>query len=317
MTAPAPGRSALILGASGQFGRAAARAFAAAGWTIRRFDRSRDDLCRAAEGMDVIVNGLNPQGYRNWEEEVPRITAAVIRAGVSSGATLIQPGSVYALGLAPAPWSAATRHCPVSPKGRVRDRTERVLAAAARHGGPRTIHLRAGDFMGPDPQGTWFGELLKGVPKGRLAYPGPEDTPHAWAWVPDLARAAVGLAEIRHTLPDWADIAFPGSTLTGGELRAALSRAAGRSLAPAAFPWWQLRLAAPLSPLAAGALEMRHLWQHPHWLDGSDLARHLPGFAPTPLHAAMAQALAAQGRAMSTQTSRWSEETGRPVPTSR
>lgn len=317
MTAPAPGRSALILGASGQFGRAAARAFAAAGWTVRRFDRRRDDLCRAAEGMDVIVNGLNPQGYRNWEEEVPRITSAVIRAGVSSGATLIQPGNVYALGIAPAPWSAATPKGAVSSKGRVRERMERALAVAARHGGPRTIHLRAGDFMAPDPQGTWFGELLRGVPKGRLACPGPEDTPHAWAWVPDLARAAVGLAEIRHDLPDWADIAFPGYTLTGRELRAALSRAAGRSLAPAAFPWWAFRLAAPVSALAAGIVEMRYLWQHAHWLDGTDLARLLPGFAPTPLAVAMAEAVAAQGRARSAQTSRWSEATGRPVPISR
>ncbi|MEL6437185.1 MAG: epimerase, partial [Pseudomonadota bacterium] len=57
----------LILGASGKVGRYAGRAFEAAGWTVRRFNRQTDTLVEAAHGCDVIVNGFNPQNYHDWE----------------------------------------------------------------------------------------------------------------------------------------------------------------------------------------------------------------------------------------------------------
>ncbi|MFD2853738.1 hypothetical protein ACFSZS_01465 [Seohaeicola zhoushanensis] len=43
-------KTVLILGASGRFGRAAADAFAQAGWTVRNYDRASGDLARAAWG---------------------------------------------------------------------------------------------------------------------------------------------------------------------------------------------------------------------------------------------------------------------------
>ena len=69
----------LVLGASGKIGAHSARAFAAAGWDVRKFDRSRDDMTDAAEGADVIVNGMSPPGYHDWDRLIPQITDAVIR----------------------------------------------------------------------------------------------------------------------------------------------------------------------------------------------------------------------------------------------
>lgn len=54
----------LVLGASGSFGSHAAREFAAAGWQVRRYQRGTD-MVAAAQGADVIVNGLNPPNYHN------------------------------------------------------------------------------------------------------------------------------------------------------------------------------------------------------------------------------------------------------------
>jgi len=48
-----------------KIGHHAAEAFAAAGWTLRRYKRGTD-MTAAAMGADVIVNGLNPPGYHNW-----------------------------------------------------------------------------------------------------------------------------------------------------------------------------------------------------------------------------------------------------------
>jgi NAD(P)-dependent dehydrogenase (short-subunit alcohol dehydrogenase family) len=42
--------TALILGSTGRFGRAAAEAFWNAGWRVRTFDRRSDDLPEAARG---------------------------------------------------------------------------------------------------------------------------------------------------------------------------------------------------------------------------------------------------------------------------
>lgn len=52
---------ALILGASGKVGRHSRRAFEAAGWDVRPYNRGKDNMIEAAHGCDVIVNGLNPK----------------------------------------------------------------------------------------------------------------------------------------------------------------------------------------------------------------------------------------------------------------
>ena len=95
----------IILGAKGRFGRAAVGAFSAAGWQVRGFARSWNDvpttpgfapiagdafdaaaLNHAAQGCDVIVNALNPP-YPSWSRDLPRLTASVLHAAKSSGAT--------------------------------------------------------------------------------------------------------------------------------------------------------------------------------------------------------------------------------------
>ena len=70
---------ALILGPSGRFGRHMATDFRTAGWQVRPFDRARDDLEKAAQGVDIIVNGWNPS-YQHWRAEVPGQTAQIIAA---------------------------------------------------------------------------------------------------------------------------------------------------------------------------------------------------------------------------------------------
>ena len=97
----------LILGPSGKIGSHAARAFDAAGWEVRRYRRGTD-MTSAAQGVDVIVNGLNPPNYHDWARQIPAITAQVIAAARASGATVIVPGNVYVYGTAPGPWSEET-----------------------------------------------------------------------------------------------------------------------------------------------------------------------------------------------------------------
>jgi nucleoside-diphosphate-sugar epimerase len=145
-------QTVLVLGATGRFGRNAAKAFQDAGWHVRRFDRSRDRLEEAVRGVDVIVNGFNPV-YPDWARDLPRLTREVIGAARMSGASVIVPGNVYVFGEStPPPWSAESPHRAQNSLGRLRREMEETYAAS----GVRTILIRAGDFIDTEASGNWF-----------------------------------------------------------------------------------------------------------------------------------------------------------------
>lgn len=279
--------TALILGPSGRFATHTGRALSAAGWTLRPFDRARDRLDEAARGVSLIVNGWNPP-YPRWAVDLPDLTRSVIEATRISGARLIQPANVYVYGAgAPPILSADTPHLAGNPLGRLRVEME----ARLRDAGIPVILLRAGDFLDPLRGGDWFSGLIaRQVARGYISYPGDLDAPHAWAFLPDLGRAAAALAQ-REGLAQVEEVGFPGFTLTARELAAALTEATGRPVAARRMSWLPLRLARPFWSMAAGLLEMRYLWDMPHRIDGAALARLLPGFTPTPPVAALASVL--------------------------
>lgn len=289
MTTP---QTVLILGPTGKFGRASATAFQTAGWNVRRFDRKTDDLMSAARGADVIVMGWHPPTYDTWAHEMPPMHRAVIEAAKATGATVIVPANVYVYGPeAPHGWTADTPHLAKNPLGRLRIEVEQMY----RQAGVRTILLRCGDFIDTTASGNWFDRFItKRAVKGTISYPGRTDIPHAWANLPDAARAAVHLAEKRDTLAPFEDVPFDGYTLTGQELASAIGDVLHRRVTVQPFPWWQLKLLRPVMPMLNGVFEMRYLWDLPHSLDGSKLQRLCPGFAPTPLQTALRTAMAHQ-----------------------
>ena len=277
-------KSVLILGANGRFGRHAAEAFWNAGWAIHTFDRQTDDLQVAARDMDVIVAAWNP-AYTDWAEQVLPLHRQIQNAAQISGATVIVPSNVYVYAPdAPLPWGPETPHGAQNPMGRIRIDMEQSY----RDSGVQTIFLRAGDFMDTEQTDSWLDKvILKGLHKGRMTYPGPVNVPHSWAWLPDLAQAAVMLAEQRIDLDQIEDISFEGYTLTGSEMCAALSDATGLELGLTRMPWWPLALARPVWPMAKHLAEMRYLWNTPHQLDGSKLRRLCPDFRDTPISEAL------------------------------
>lgn len=268
----------LILGANGRFGRSAAEAFWNAGWRVSVFDRSVDDLQSAAKGMDVIVNGWNP-AYPDWETTVPQLTQDIIEAAKTSGATVLQPGNVYVFGAHSGPtMNENTPHGAQNPLGQVRIEME----AAYRDADVPVILLRAGDFLDTEGSGNWFDKvLIRPIAKNKITYPGPLDTEHAWAYLPDMARAAVALCDMRSALPRFADIPFGGYTLTGRELAALCAQALGRPIRANQMNWLPIHLLNPFWKIAKQLLEMKYLWRMPHHLDDSKLTSLLPDFTPT------------------------------------
>ncbi|MEP4039188.1 sugar nucleotide-binding protein [Pseudophaeobacter sp.] len=281
-------QTALILGASGRFGRAAAEGFEQAGWQVKRFCRGRDNLAQAVAGVDVIVNGWNP-AYPDWAAQVPQLHRQVIKAAETSGATVIVPGNVYVFGAkTPAPWSESSPHAAVNPLGRIRIEME----AAYRATSAQVIVLRAGDFLDTEASGNWFDAMITAkLDKGKFIYPGRADIPHAWAYLPDLAGAAVGLANRRAALPQFLDVPFAGYTLTGEEMLAAVNAHLRRPARLKQMSWLPLQLARPFWPMGRCLLEMRYLWDTPHSLNGDLLQQLLPAFQATPLEEALPHCL--------------------------
>lgn len=277
----------LILGARGRFGRNAAQAFTQAGWQVRRFRRG-DDLDAAARGVDVIVNGWNP-AYYDWARDVPRLTRDTIRIARQNSATLMIPGNVYLYGPnAPEIFGPDTPQLATNLLGRIRIEME----AAYREAGVQTIILRGGDFIDTTASGNWFDIIITPKAKrGRIVCPGAPDVPRAWAFLPDYARAMVTLAEMRDSLGQFEDIPFPGYTLSGQQMAAAIAEVTGRAQRIKRFNWTQVRLLAPFWKLAPHLLEMRYIWSLPHRLDDTRFAQLLPDFVPTPMHEALRQAL--------------------------
>lgn len=263
----------LVAGASGNFGAAAAAAFAAAGWEVRRFQRGTD-MAAAAMGCDVIVNALNPPMYHDWVRLIPEITAQVLAAARASGATVLVPGNVYVYGREPGPWGADTPHRPCSRKGAIRAEMEARYKAS----GLPVIVLRGGDFIDAGSAGTFLNMVtLKGLEKGKLQVAGDPLVPRAYAHLPDMARVAFALAERRADLPRFADIPYAGLTFSMADLKAEIERQSGRPLRYTQMPWGILRLLSPFWELARELREMRYLYDLPHALDPAPMAALLPG----------------------------------------
>ena len=274
-------QTALVLGATGRFGGNMAIAFEAAGWTVRRFDRKTDNLDTAAEGVDVIVQGWHPS-YEKWAKEVPVLTKRVIAAARRSGATVLIPGNMYVYGAgSPAVITENTPHKARNPLGKIRVEMEAAFASS----GVRTIVLRGGDFLDTEPSGNWFDQIIvKKLHKGALTYPGDCNIPHTWAYLPDLCRAFVMLAEKRASLPVFTTLNFEGYTLSGAQMAKILGVTARR------MNWLPVYLVAPFWKVGRLIIEMRYLWNMPHQVDGTALRKLLPEFRETPMNEALHRA---------------------------
>jgi nucleoside-diphosphate-sugar epimerase len=319
MTSSHPAPQVLVLGAAGRFGAAATQAFAQAGWQVLAQVRRADvplppgvqrvalplsdtaGLARAAQGARAVVYAVNPL-YTRWGAELLPLARQGMAVAQALGARFMLPGNVYNHGSQlPATLSEGTPQQADTPKGRQRLALEAALQAAAEEGRLQSTVIRAGDFYGGGT-GSWLDlVMVKGAARGKLVYPGPLDRPHAWAYLPDLARAFVAAAG-REGLPPFAHWHFAGHTLTGAqwlaELEAAL-RAVG--VAPpqgfhhAGMPWGLIRLLGIVWPMGRELARMAYLWERPHALDDTRLQRELGPLPGTPVAQALRQALADLG----------------------
>jgi nucleoside-diphosphate-sugar epimerase len=316
-----PPSTVLILGAGGRFGAAAVQAFAAAGWqvlaqrrrapqpplpaNVRLLQQGLDDapaLARAAAGAALVIHAVNVP-YPRWEQELLPLFRRGLAVAEQLGARFMLPGNVYHYGETMPPLLREdSPPRPSTRKGELRLAMEDELGRRAAQGLDGVV-IRAGDFFGAG-HGSWLDLVIaKDIARGKLVYPGPLDVVHAWAYLPDLARAFVAVAGDggRRGL---LRLHFGGHAVTGREFIAALEAAAANlGLRPpqgfrvAGLPWPAIRALGLVQPMLREIGRMSYLWRVPHALDGSALQRHVGVLPATPLQQALQQSLLELGLA--------------------
>lgn len=293
-------KTALVLGITGGFGGHVAEALAANGWRLRALvrdparvprrwqaaqvltgDAARiEDVARAAEGVDVIVYGINAP-YPNWDRTVLpwlEVSAAIAEA---NRLTIVFPGNVY--NYDPADGPVFDEHSPMRPvshKGELRAAMEARLRLASERGA-RVLILRCGNFIGAHVSGSWLAHLLRHSRRGYvLSTTGPRDLKHAWAYLPDVAQTVVALLARSESLPAFSVFHYRGCEAGFADIAGTVRAKTGERVRFRRFPWWLLRLAAPFSPWFRSLVEMRYLWEADIRLDETALTQALGAAAP-------------------------------------
>lgn len=305
-----------ILGANGRVAHEVARAFLHKGHNVIAVTRkghcegltgsvehraadamNRAALIAATAGVDLIFNGLNPL-YHEWETKVMPMAENVMAAAGAHKAAHLFVGNVYNYGTQiPVNADENTPHIDDTAKARIRNEMELMFEREAFDNGIQTVILRAGDFYGACSTGSWFDQALASkVDKGVFTWPGPMDTVHAFAYLPDLAAAFVRLGENMARIGVFETFNFEGHSLTGRQFQALVERAMNRKMKTGSLPWWLFRLAGPFNPIMRELSKMSYLWRVAHSLNGNKLAEAFGPIPVTPPHEAVRQALIDLGK---------------------
>lgn len=300
----------LVLGALGGVGRAVAEEFHRQGWQVSGLVRKgragelpdwawpveadltdAEAVAKAASSkVDVVFNGLNAP-YHRWAELAKPLYAAALAVAERLGALHLFPGNVYGFGeRMPDRLTPDLVAAPTSDKGRIRVEIERSFAEAARAGRVRTCILRAGDFFGPSITGqSWLSALIAAkAGQGVIRSPGPENVAHAWAYLPDLARAFVRLAEQRDRLDAFEVFHFEGHTASIADIAAAAGIVHQRPMRVRRVPGLVFTLIGLFDPVIRASREMAYLWRVPHRLADRRLEMITGPLVATPLSKALA-----------------------------
>ena len=288
----------LILGATGGIGNEVMHQLKEDGWRIRALNRNltfrevqkdgiswikgdaliQDDVITAARGCSVIIHAVNPPGYKNWSKLVLPMMDNTIAAASHCDACIVLPGTVYNYG--PDAGSLVSEGAPQRPKtrkGTIRAEMENRLQNFTQSGG-RAIILRAGDFYGPNAANNWLSQgLIKPNQSVKTIWnPAVHGVGHQWAYLPDVAQIICKLLKKRQELEPFSRFHMGGHWDTDGiqipkTIQEIILKHTGREPKIKPFPWWMLKLAAPILETPREIMEMRYLWQQPLQLDNAKL----------------------------------------------
>jgi nucleoside-diphosphate-sugar epimerase len=244
-----------------------------------------EDAVRAAvSGAAQVVMALGfPYDAKVWRTAWPRAMTNVVKACADAGARIVFLDNLYQLGRQDAP---RREDMPLTDRGAkpaILAEVTRIWQAAAEAGRIRLAALRCPDFYGPDVAvshigANAFGPMAQGKAAMLIA---PPDTPHDFAYVPDIARAIV-------TLLDAPDDAFNqvwnmpcAPTLTPRAILKIGADAVGTKLKIMAVPLLLLPVLGLFQTFMREVADVGFTWDRPYYVDGGKFTRRF-SFSVTP-----------------------------------
>lgn len=210
-----------------------------------------------------------------WQEAWPRAMSNMLDVCAAARARLVFFDNLYMYGPQQEP---LTEETPLSDYGRkpsVRSAVTRQWMAARDAGRVKIAALRAPDFYGPAVGNSHIGDVAFGrLAQGKAAMLiAPPDTPHDFAYVPDLGRMVTTLLDA----PDedfgqvWHSPCAP--TRTPREILTIGAAAIGAKLRISAIPLWLLPILGLGSTFLREVSEMRFTFDRPYYVDASKWKR--------------------------------------------
>ncbi|HEX7760381.1 MAG TPA: NAD-dependent epimerase/dehydratase family protein [Caulobacteraceae bacterium] len=231
---------------------------------------------QAIEGASQVVMAVGfAYDAKLWRDVWPRAMTNLVEACAQTGARVVFLDNLYMLGPQNAPRREDMPLTDAGAKPAILSQVTRIWQAAAAAGRIRLAALRATDFYGPGVPvshlgSSGFGALAQGKPAFLLA---PPDTPHDFAYVPDIARAIV-------TLLDAPDDAYNqvwnmpcAPTLTPRQILRLGADALGIKLKLFAIPLPLLPLLGLAVPFLREVADVGFTWDRPYVVDGTKFTR--------------------------------------------
>jgi nucleoside-diphosphate-sugar epimerase len=218
---------------------------------------------------------------RLWRTVWPRTMTNLVEGCAATGARLVFIDNLYQLGPQTAPRTEDMPLIPAGEKPVILAEVTRIWQAARDR--VAVAALRCTDFYGPGVAVSHLGslaigEVAKGKPAQLLV---PADTPHDFAYVPDIARAAVMLLDAADE--DFGQVwNMPcAPTRTPRALLAMAAATLGGTLRVWAMPMLLLRPFGLFYRFAKEVADVGFTWDRPYVVDGGKFVRRF-GFATTP-----------------------------------
>ena len=210
-----------------------------------------------------------PYDSRVWRTAWPMTMTNIVDACAQAGARLVFIDNLYQLGPQTEP---RRENMPLTSKGEkpvILAEVTRIWMAATERA--RVAALRCPDFYGPGVTvshlgANAFGELAKGKPAQMVA---PPDTPHDFAYVPDIARAAVTLLDAPDDAYGQAWNVPCAPTRTPREILQLGANAIDVPLKITAIPLWLLPAFGLFSRFMKEVQDVRFTWDRPYLVDTS------------------------------------------------
>ncbi len=234
-----------------------------------------DDVLAAMRGAEqaVITVGFEYVG-KVWKEAWPKAVVNFVAAAETTKARIVFIDNLYMYGPQAGPLTEETPLTRYGVKPAVRAEITRMWMKAAAERRILWTALRAPDFYGPGAGRSQIGDVGFGmIARGKAAMLAmAPDTPHDFAYVPDIGRAAVTLLDAPDDAYGQAWHVPCAPTRTARQVLELGAKALGRPLKVVALPDALLPVIGLFSGFMKEIVEMRFTWTSPYRVDSSKFA---------------------------------------------